>query len=162
MSFQMEEMWRPHSPSVKALIKARRMSTQSTGHPNLQQLTIISAKEEHVSFNSSATLEKELSQRFCWNLALQTLLCNLWRLDNMSSTEDLLSLCLSAIQVWNPDHTCLIAALYTSLCWRTAQLYFHPSSTPDAEPSTITWDSRVERLIKSNYYRAELQAFLDL
>ena len=50
MSFQMEEMWRPHSPSFKALIKAGRMSTQSTGHPNLQQLTIISAKEEHVSF----------------------------------------------------------------------------------------------------------------
>ena len=48
------------------------------------------------------------------------------------------------------------------LCWQTAWLYLRPSSTPDTKPSTITWNSRVECLFKSNYYRAERQAFLDL
>ena len=150
-----------HLP-LRLLSKPGECQPNPPGTQTFNSLPLLVRRKNMYLSNSSATLEKELSQRFRWNSALQTLLCNLWRLDNMSSTEDLLSLCLSAIQVWNPDHTFLIAALYTSLSWRTAQLYFHPSSTPDAEPSTITWDSRVERLIKSNYYRAELQAFLDL
>ena len=163
MSFLMEGRWRPQSPSLKALINSRRMSKRSRQDTqNFNNLPLSEQRNNMYLSNSSTTLEKELSQNFCWNWALQTLLCNLWRLYNMSSTKDLLSLCLSTIQVWNPDHACLIRASYTSLCRRTAWLYLHPSSTPDTEPSVITWDSRVEHLIKSNYYRAELQVFLDL
>ena len=65
-----------HLP-LRLLSKPGECQPNPPGTQTFNSLPLLVQRKNMYLSNSSATLEKELSQRFCWNLALQTLLCNL-------------------------------------------------------------------------------------